>query len=1037
MRAEAKILMFICVMFLSGTVAAVGIPDTVTVTSDKPWITANNVDQATITVKVTNTTSPYDGDVQDVIVNLEVDPLYGSLSPIQVTTNSSGLASSTFKVKTKSGEARINATTVPSAVSGSTIQQIDHNSAYFADFTYPMNGTVASEVPFNVSLTDQYRNPVDNRRGNHIINLHVSGPAPDDCGFAEAAYAHDVSRILDANGNTSVNVKLTSRIGDNNIAMDGYQSVPNQLAWITAEAQGKPFSMTQIYSPSGSPPTLPADGVSYFTIIYNLFDEYGNPTNKQFIWVNTSIPGEEQQFVSNNVGQVTIQYGPRSSIGEIDIIATAVANSTVTSGVQRVKFKNTGAEIISLTANPDTMPSQDANPFFISDVIATVADISGNAVPGETVVFTIEDISYNPYNLTANPVLLTPSAITDEYGQAAVQFRPGGFTTVGNPGYNATATGQCKVNATWRNSTKIVPITWKNYPYLSASTRVTPATVEINKTIDVTIEFTGDGWALQPTPIDVVLATDRSGSMLKDDPDRMVSVMAASRSFIHQMDVSPSQDHIGLVSFGTKDWAKITPTWSAGIWSWTNIYGGKTTGDFNNPGWWWVSRDNNYDCNPNAYSNLSAHQIYVNANYPGNPRNYGNHASMEQSLSSSALTINNSISRMVPSGGTPMRHGIYTAIKEIIANGTRPNVVRAIIVLSDGDYNFYGDPLARGSPAQTTDPEAFPYRTADQPNTNYWSYGDLNASEQNLSFYAKSNNIRIYTIGYAEDISAYGEATLLALAQGTDGGKYYEASAADIADVYKAIAGDLKDNAGVNTTMTADFENINVTNFEMPGDQVFDYVYHPADSTKINWQDGATNVTDQSAEWVNNNNKLNFTIGTIKVGQSWNATFRLRVNQSGLIDVFGNHSTVSFNGGTEVLNLPQTFITVVPNLTITEIMVKTITLDNLTCTETGEIKALIPVMWNTNYTGNKTLTEKVYYRIDDKGPWVLFDIKTHPYDPLTMEYVDYAQLDVTKLPPGSYQIMVYATASDAPDAIKMLDEPVIVGNRGRTYIKLE
>ena len=113
----------------------------------------------------------------------------------------------------------------------------------------------------------------------------------------------------------------------------------------------------------------------------------------------------------------------------------------------------------------------------------------------------------------------------------------------------------------------------------------------------------------------------------------------------------------------------------------------------------------------------------------------------------------------------------------------------------------------------------------------------------------------------------------------------------------RQIAGDLKDNAGVNTTMMADFENINVTNFEMPGDQVFDYVYHPTDSTKINWQDGTTNVTDQSADWVNNNNKLNFTIGTIKVGQSWNATFRLRVNQSGLIDVFGNHSTVSFNGG--------------------------------------------------------------------------------------------------------------------------------------------
>ena len=271
------------------------------------------------------------------------------------------MASSTFKVNTKSGEAQINATISALALSGSTIQNIDHTSAYFADFTHPSKGTVASEVPFTVSLTDQYRNPVDNRRGNHIINLHVHGPFPDDCGFNESFYGHDIARILDANGNTTVNVKLTSKIGDNNIAMDAYESIPNQLAWISAEAIGKPFSMTQVYSPSGSPPTLPADGVKYFTIIYNLYDEYGNPTNKQFIWVNTSIPGEERQFLSNTVGQVTVQYGPRTSIGEIDITATSVANSTLTL-TQRVKFKNTGAEIISLTANPDTMPSQDANP---------------------------------------------------------------------------------------------------------------------------------------------------------------------------------------------------------------------------------------------------------------------------------------------------------------------------------------------------------------------------------------------------------------------------------------------------------------------------------------------------------------------------------------------------------------------------------------------------------------------------------------------------------------------------------------------------
>ena len=40
------------------------------------------------------------------------------------------------------------------------------------------------------------------------------------------ADAHDISPTLDANGNTSVNVKLTSKIGDNNIAMDAYRKYP-------------------------------------------------------------------------------------------------------------------------------------------------------------------------------------------------------------------------------------------------------------------------------------------------------------------------------------------------------------------------------------------------------------------------------------------------------------------------------------------------------------------------------------------------------------------------------------------------------------------------------------------------------------------------------------------------------------------------------------------------------------------------------------------------------------------------------------------
>jgi hypothetical protein len=996
--------------------------------SNNSWVVANGVDQKIITVRVLNTTLGYEGVISGVLVNFNVaDPSYGNMTPLSNLTETNGEAQSTFKVKTKSGIATITAMT--SFGNNLTIyQNIDHNSAYFADFTYPMNGTVASEVPFTISLTDRYRNPIDNRRGNHIINLHVHGPFPDDCGFAEAGYGHDSARILDANGNTSVNVKLTSKIGDNNIAMDAYQSIPNQLAWISAEAIGKPFSMTQVYSPSGSPPTLPADGVKYFTILYNLYDEYGNPTNKQFIWVNTSIPGEERQFMSNNIGQVTVQYGPRSSIGEIDITATSVGNSTLTL-MQRVKFKNTAAEIISLTANPDTMPSQDANPLFTSNIIATVADISGNAVEGETVNFIIENITYDAtYNVTADPNLLTSSVITDVYGRAVVQLRPGSFTTVGNPGYNATATGQCTVNATWKNSTKKLSVTWKNYPYLSVSTSVTPHTVEINKTIDVTIEFRGDGFALQPTPIDVVMVIDKSGSMENYNIGgitRMQAAKNAAHTFINKM--NEGTDRIGIVSFDRED---------------TVI--------------------------------------------------------MDAPLGASFSDISNKINAIDPNnGGTAMRQGFKQGIDHLKANG-RPSAVRAVILMTDGNWNLGGSPLAVGkgydintwvrdnrdrgvstkyygfsglatdfedqdyrwysglggdlssssntvvkTPRQinpSTGADVAPRTTETRGGGSYYVNGQF--TQQNMSIYAKDNNIRLYTLSFATTIPTDERNALIALANSTGGFYRHAPTQAALEAFYTEIAGDLKDTAAVNATMMADFDKINVTGFPMDGDQVYDYVYHPTESTKIRWQNGITNVSDQSADWLADS-KLDFNIGTIKVGQYWKATFRLKIKQGGLIDVFGNHSMVSFNGGTEILNLPHTFITVVPNLNVTEITVKTITLDNLMCTEAGEIKALFPVKWNTNYTGNKTLTEAVKYCIKgpssncvDTGQWVQFDIKTHTYDPLTMEYVDFAQLDVTKLPPGEFKIQVRATASDAPDAVAETGfKPV--GGQGKTFIKLE
>ena len=63
-----------------------------------------------------------------------------------------------------------------------------------------------------------------------------------------------------------------------------------------------------------------------------------------------------------------------------------------------------------------------------------------------------------------------------------------------------------------------------------------------------------------------------------------------------------------------------------------------------------------------------------------------------------------------------------------------------------------------------------------------------------MSIYAKNHGIKIYSIAFADTMSSGGRKTLSVLANAS-GGKYYEASATNIADVYKAIAGDLQDTA--------------------------------------------------------------------------------------------------------------------------------------------------------------------------------------------------------------------------------------------------
>jgi hypothetical protein len=1008
MRAKAGIFIIIILLFLVGTVSAAG-PFNVAVISSKAYLTAgytNNLAIISVNVKNINTSLPVAGARVTFSVD---DPSLGVFQfNSSVTTDVSGNVNNTFISNTKSGFANILVTaTDPTDSTAFTtqvfVQKIDHDNVRITKFDHAYEGAVGTIVPVNISFTDRWGNPIDrviNPGKLHTINLHVTGPNPYDCIFV--GYGPDISGLaLDTNGNVSVNVRLTSGAGPNVVTLDPIEDVPVTTRYITG-VSSEPFSIQQVFNPD-SPSQIPANGVDKFTILYSLFDKYGNPANQQWVWVNTTVLGEEQKFKTDNLGQIAITYGPRVSVGIINITAVSVVNNTVAIS-HEVEFTNTAATTMVLTANPEVMASRDVNAGITSDIIASVTDIMGNPVENETVTLSLGTAGYpgGPYNITSGPSLTGSSASTDSNGRAIVQFIPGSFSTNTHAlNYSATSTGTCVVTAHWNTTDKNILVTWKNYPYLSVETGVNPNPVTVNDTVDVTILLKGDGWALQPKPIDVMFSTDRSGSMMDDNPDRMVSIMAAAKTFVDEMSAN---DQLGQVSFGQKGTAEaITYTPS----------GGSQLG-------------------PGSDGSTSDDAAYRTAHYPASPKDYNDYATLDLPLSFDKTQVKATIDRIVPYSGTPMRSAIYKSVNEINTHG-RSTAIKAIILLSDGDYNWYGDPLARGTGhADSSGYRADDYGDLDTDYMTFTGLGSGKFSEQNMSVYAKNHGIKIYSIAFGNTITSGGRTTLSILANAT-GGKYYVASATDITSVYTSIAGDLKDTAGVNATMVTDFQNINVTGVSLPGAQVYDYIYNSTASTKIGWQNGVTNVTNQTTDWISDN-KLDFTIGTIKVGQQWNATFRLKVKKPGNVDLFGPGSSLIFNNGTEILNLPHTYFNAISAFNVTGFELQQIDIVS-SCPVQAPDSPIIPITWDVIYTGGETDIYEVVNYIDESGAHIPF----HHGGFHVMGSANTtrnAQFDMRTVHAGSYSIEVRTYTSSNAASTSIPCGSYQYSTKGTTFIKL-
>lgn len=1020
------------------------------------WITANGADSSVITVTVMDTTnSPVAG--ADVTFSVDAaSQTLGTISPsIPVKTDANGVATAVFTAKTISGTAIIHTgisvndgVTLP--VTLTTFQPVDHNTPDKASFDpYPTELVVGSETRVNLTVYDYWNNRVDNRNVPEAVRITVTGG--NGVGLKDGAeYVTEKIYYTDAEGNVSIDLRLSTVAGGNTLWMDPIGTmVTIKSKTITGVAEEIPWyiEQTRAITTEGMKSPLPADGlpVNDVTITYTLTDKFGNPIQSSPV-LCTSSDGQSATRNTNLNGKVTVIFPAQDEAKVFTLNASTTANPSATcrdpfsAGYcsQQIEYYNTDPVDLLFTANPQSMASLDVDSTTRAILQARVVDAKGNPVKNEKVYFSLGTTTYDAVYIGAtDPVLAvgpTEAVLVGDDGYATTEFSPGAFIPEGQTGFDPTATGQAVVTARWTNTagtitkSREILLVWKNYPYLSIFSSMKCDNAHVGDELNLTIELKGDGAALKPNPIDVVLTTDRSGSMMEDNPDRMVNVMEASSTFVDEM--GPN-DKIGVVSFGNNGHTSAA----------TYTY------------WWGAPQGPG----PGIDLDLSDDASYKLAHYPASPTLYIDYATVDQELTSDPAAAKTAINSMVPYSGTPLRDGLRKAVQELKSSRTRSNAIKAVILLSDGDYNYYGDPLARGTGYSSSQksPTGFGDLT-----TSYMIYPDTDGY-QNMAAYASHNGIKIYSIAFGDSLSSGGRTTLETLAT-TTGGRYFEASSANIEDVYIAIAGDLQETAGGDTEVSLDFGTVTIDD-KTGGDitQYMDYVNEEKipisdSSTYIN----KTNVTKHGvyhqlfSTVLNDSNgwdarQINYNVGTIKLNETWSATLRLRLTQAGSFDLFGPDSTSSItftdmsdttNPVTQTAFIPEMQCKVYPVGENPGYGVKTLLVSDLTVTTTDP--TVWKLAWKTSYDGDKTVTETLQSRMaGSAAAWQIIPggITTISNQVINSpSYYTLSLSDTSLWTKGKcYEFRVIAQAEDTDDSVTQSGPTCISGSGGTIYIKLE
>ncbi len=550
-RTVILIMLAFCALAAAASAAQVN----VTAVTDTAWMLADNKDTATITITVIDTAGQFAGQpFEGANVTLSV-PSPWKLKDTTLVTDKNGVATTTLLATKVSGTANITVNVaalkltdlfgwVSYNVTQQISQPIDHITPWSISTSFKSQAQVRTATRISVFVRDLYGNPVDNR--NVIETVRFDAAAKGLSGFLSgSAWVKSITVPVNESGYADVQY-FVDPPGTNYVYITPPSPINYKMISIEGTSTGQPFSVSSSISPDGTPYPYTTVKTGHFTIAFTFLDQFGFPTANQPINITTNIAGESMSLTTNKYGMVVITYGPKDTADIYTITATAANNRSV-SASPKVEFISGEPVDALLTASPQTMASRDVSADITAGLIMRVLDVKGNPVEGEQVRFRFRSITIGPNKQTLPPELDNGAstihapgdgdimAVTDEDGEASMIFRPGAFTTdTADAKYNASADATAVVEAQWGTVARQVTLKYVNFPYLTIETEVNPITLKVNETVDVTVRVKGDGWALQPKPVDVILVSDRSGSMVSDYPDRAVNVMNAAKVFSSQ-----------------------------------------------------------------------------------------------------------------------------------------------------------------------------------------------------------------------------------------------------------------------------------------------------------------------------------------------------------------------------------------------------------------------------------------------------------------------------------------------------------------------